>query len=737
MAEPQFESDTRADLELVTRQLRAELAKPADQQNVQFLREGTAVLRAFEEKAGMTGQATELAQQGTAFQQEGVQPKQVQVPNQGEQVTVTPQKQLATEIATMSARNRAEDIGDFFQRPFMDDLEQEGLANKRRVERAAARLDIESKARASGVDPAELQVADIAGGLAPDLIAGAIPGLGQARSLAGGITRVAAEAGTGAVLGGSTVPLDEDAGTAAAIGGTLGLGGGLISEAPGAAADFLRREIRAAKRSGRDERLQAISEETGIDLSLGERTGSPSVGVAEQGVQGRPGGPRDVFLKERQQQVEARFDDITDSLNTTNASPDQIVTQTKKAYDDTISQLSEESSATFRANVEPSLESIGAKIDTEGRIVGGFKFVKTPELIAELKTQAGLLADQPLTGTRTGVRDIQREIDALEEAQARGKGLDLGQVQRLLADLAKQNKPTGIVIKDNSQAVDILSTPAVQRALNRDLDTIAAGEGEFAENVAGLQAARKEFGIDRADIDAFKGRAVDKLLGKNLDPSAEDFGKRVLAMDKKSFDELLQVADDASPELGSGIRAAVFEELIDRRTNLDVAGSTAARSATALDVPAVMGEMNAMPFKKFEAFIGSGLPVKETRKIRNTLVALQAITEGPLVSQLKSSARNMREKFEQYAINAASQDAGFISRLLAGELAPGAMERLLFTPEGQRALSRLGQPNIGRAEFANAANVLVTAMSDDEKQRAETDKQRGQQRTLERVGNIQ
>jgi hypothetical protein len=277
----------------------------------------------------------------------------------------------------------------------------------------------------------------------------------------------------------------------------------------------------------------------------------------------------------------------------------------------------------------------------------------------------------------------------------------------------------------------------VQRALNKDLDAIAAQGDEFGAAVGGLQEARNQFGVDRADIDVFKKRAVDKLLGKDFDPSAEDFGKKILAMDKQSFGELLSIADDAGENLGAGIRAAVFGELSDKYRLFDVAESTAARAATQIDVAGLVNEMNRMPFEKFTAFIGTDLPATDVRKIRNTMVTLQAIAEG--ASAKIPNVRGMRERFEQFAINAASQDKGFVSRLLAGELAPGAMERLLFTPEGQRALSRLGSPRIGRAEFAQSATIVMNAMREDEQFKQELETQRGQRQQaaqLERVGNI-
>jgi hypothetical protein len=71
------------------------------------------------------------------------------------------------------------------------------------------------------------------------------------------------------------------------------------------------------------------------------------------------------------------------------------------------------------------------------------------------------------------------------------------------------------------------------------------------------------------------------------------------------------------------------------------------------------------------------------------------------------------------AINAASRDSGFIARLLAGELTPGVMEKLLYSPEGTKALMAFATPTTFRAAGAQSINYIVEAMKDDDSRRAQ------------------
>ena len=707
--------DTRADVQRVAELLRRELQKPKGERNSELIRRSTAVVRAFSESG------VQVPEGGAeSFQGEVTEPTRFE--SREGPVDIDPAAQLSNRALGIEAKNRAEDIVNFLKRPFMTDKEKEEKAQELRISRAEEQLQLEADAQASGVDPSSLKPAAIAGGLLPDIAGGSIGGaIPFARSLTGSLARVATEAGLGAVLGGSTTPLDEDPTNAALLDGGITFGLGVMTEIPGLATDFLRREIRAARNSSQDAAIQKISDEIGLDLTIGERTQAPAAIVAETSVAARPDGERAKFLQKRRDQLEQVFTKVEDSLNPSQLSPEQIISRTRDAYDQTISGMARLASEQFRNTIEPTLTKVGAKIDSQGRIQGGFKFIETPELINELQVQRRNLADQPLSGaTQQALNQLDNEI-----ARLKASPLDIGQVQRLLKDLSQRNAPTGIVIKDNTQASDILSSKNVQTAITNDLENLIGNPDipeEFRDAVATMQDARRQFGREMADIEVFKNTAVDRLLGKTGDPTSVDFAQRVAKLDTKGFVDLVDMADDVNPGLGQAIRSVVFKDLVDQHTNLAVLGSNKFKSAEDIEVGPIIGAINKMSSSKRKAFIGHNLDPEQTRFLDNTLVGLKAIAEGPTGKNIH--AQTLRNRAEQWAINAASQDKGFIARLLAGELAPGVIERMLFTEQGQRALSNLGQPKITRAQLAQSFTYLNTAMAEDEKAKEELARQR-------------
>ena len=727
--DPDAVPDTRAKVEKLAAALKVELAKPEGERNMETVQRMTAVIRSLRDQSGVTAPPEAVEQ---AFPGVPVGPEQAGVPGQGFNVTIDPSSILGSRVGAMKARHRMEDIKDFLSRPFMDEEEQTQLAQQRREDRAREMIQFEQDARASGVDPESLSAPAIAGEFLPDVAASAVGGIGLPRTLGGAAARIGLESGIGAVLGGASVDLEEDPMNAALLDAGVTAGLGLATEVPGLAMDFLRRELRSARNSDQNARLQEISERTGIDLTLGERTQSPAAIVAETSVPARPDGPRAEFMANRKQQLQEAFVNIEQRLNPQNMSNNAIVSGTAKAYEDYIKGQSALASQQFRNNIEEVLPGIGSKIDNEGRIIGGFKFIKPTELLDELQTQRDLLADQPFQGSRQALAELDREIAVIAQ-----NGMDLGQVQRMLADLSAQNKPTGIVIKDTERGLDILNSGSVQRALTRDLERIGADATqpeEFRNAVNTLQDARREFARDRAEIDVFKGTQVDKLLGKLGDPTSPDFARRITGLDTDSFNTLLRVADDADPALGGALRSVVFKDLVDRHSRFGVTGSRAGAPAEALEVDKVIGDLSKMPLSKLKAFTGTDLPDADAAHLRNTLVALQAIAEGPTGKNIH--AQTLRNRAEQWAINAASRDKGFVARLLAGEISPGLIERMLFTKDGQRALSNLANPKVVGPQLAQSYTYLSNAMSEDEKQKEELARQKQMARLNEGMRSL-
>jgi len=711
---------TIAQMKQIKARVEAEFAKPEAEQNQALMRKGIATLRSFKEQSGVTTSPEARAQ---AFP--GTRTDAINHVSRDGNTTITPAQQLRTRALGEEAFNRGQDVVNFLRRPFLSDEEQALEAHDLRQTRAGQKIQLEQDAIASGVDPKALAPAELVGSLLPDIgLAAVSGGVSTARTGMGVLGRVATEAMLGSALGGGTVPLDEDPTNAALLDGGLTLGLGILTETPNLAIDFMRRELKAANNNGVNKNMEEISQSAGIDLSIGERSGVAAVQAAERGVPAPVGGPKTQFQAKRKAQINQAFQKRINQLDPANTPPHLLVERTKDAYSEAISEMASIASANFRDSMTKPLAAVGSRFDANGRIVKGFRFIKPTALINELITQRRLLQRQPLSGT------TPQAIDALgrEIAMLKKHGLDMGQTQRLLADLSAENRATGVVITDNTRALDILSSRDVQKALNQDLDDISTGAAglpqEMEEAVNALQTSRTAFGKEREQIQRFNNTAIDSLLG-NLDQelTGKAFAEKVLALDARSFNTMLGIADKASPGMGNSIRANVFKQLLDENTFLDKVGSTATRTAKDIDVGSVYERIARMPDSKFEAFVGTGVPKEDAQLMRNTLLTLKAINEGT-VQGAGGAGRGMRERIEQFTINLASQNVPFVSRLVAGELSPGAMERLLFTKAGNEALSNLARPKILAPVLAQSVSYIINVMAEDEKAVEELQRQK-------------
>lgn len=758
---------TRADFELIQNELRAELAKPEAEQDMDFMQAAVAQLREAEPRIGprVQGAASEAIQAGALRGTEDpVQPKRVMLPNQGFPVEVGAGEQLGTRALIEGAQQRFRELGDFFRRLGMSDEEAASAAEQQAQREAQADVRLEEAARQAGVDPASLELPKTVGGLVPDAAAAAVPGALPLRTGGGALARIAAETATGGVLGGASVELDKDltflnTGLPALGGGILGA----VAEIPQLGRNIIFSESRAALNSDAARRGQEVADITGIDLSIGEMSGNRAASMAEGATEGIAGGPRDQFLNRRQEQIQLSFEQLDEQLNPSRLSTGTIISQTKDALDRRVGELREIAGSRFRARLAPGAQATGATIDDAGRIIGGERIVPVDNVVTELRRQAELAGEVLSGSSEAARRSLIAEADRLEALNERG-GLTFGELQRALSEFTN---PTRGPVKDAMRAADNLDDKLVLRALFRDMEAaenmqlrtrpitpqtssgtdVAPAQGgtgvgqpradrgttiegtaeerlnnpEAAQAVVdSLRAARAGYARDFEAVKRLEGTATERLLGKVGDPADEEFAARLMSLPKQEFRQLMQTVDRYNPGASRALRSRMLFEMIDKHTMADAARSSAGELAGRVDIPALIAEFNRMPFEKLSTFIDYGLPAAEASRLRAGLLAVQKIAEGSLTN---SSTRNLVRKIEDFAINAASQDAGFLSRLAAGNLSPGFIEKVLFTKRGQRSLARLGDPKLAGPEFAQTMNFLAAAMREDDERTAQIKEQ--------------
>lgn len=260
----------------------------------------------------------------------------------------------------------------------------------------------------------------------------------------------------------------------------------------------------------------------------------------------------------------------------------------------------------------------------------------------------------------------------------------------------------------------------------------AASNNEAGQQAAeALLRARERYAGDIDVMNSLQGQMVDRLLGKvGGSLESEEFTKKILSLPTRQFTELMGVLDQTKPGLANAVRARVFLETANQHLRLTARGQ--ARGIPELDIVKFINEFDKMPFDRFRAFIGAD--TQTTQRVRQGLDILRLIAEGP---ERAATGRGALQKLEELAINLASHNPGFISRLLAGRLGPGFFQKVLFTPGGLEALETLGTAaSAGRTTAAVAATRTLADLANlTDKEREEMLERARQQRVMQNLQN--
>lgn len=701
-----------AEYEKLAVRVRAEMQKPPPDRDRDFLAESLPMLRASQDSAAPepADQAARVAQEPTPAPPRpvGVDPAQDAMDAQNDMAAA----------AGAGVAQRGREIRDFMMDPMGNDPAR---TERRQLQAGQENLNIESRQLARG-DSIEgntpESTARAGGGLAVDVGLSAIPGgiVGRGAGAAG--LRVAAEATTGGVLMASSV--DENQLGMGAIGALGGGAIGVLAELPGMARNFLLRDLVQARKSEASARGQAVEEVSGVRMTVGQKSESPGILAAEASVKGRPGDPRDVFIKQQQADLQESYHRLVGSLNPLQTPPSRIIATTRQAYDSTVRGMQKIAGAKFRTNLEPALKATGAKISPDGRIGNGRGFLDPRELIGELYEQAAAISREVMVKPQVKsaqLRTIHAAIDSLTDAYKKG-GLTVEQTQGLMHKLGQASAPSGNTLKDVDNAMDLLDVRRAKDRLEKDLTRTRQMSGPDkwrADAANAMHDARSEYKLDMTEIEGFSGSAVDNLLGKVAGAkisNPDTFARAILKLPAEQFTELMTMVERQSPGTANNIRGLVFEQLVSRNSKTTSWAKLGDHKPRELQSGEMIQELQEMGADKFAALAGVQ-PVTAAR-IQAGLQTLQKITKS---MDAKGEGRTYRQQFEQYAINLASRDKGFVSRLLAGEMTPGVMEKLLFTKAGQDTLLTFASPRFGRAEIAQAVTFFNQAMQDDDAKR--------------------
>lgn len=687
-----FEITTQAQYNAVGQRAREELNKPEGERNEQAIRNAIVALRAAENRFGQdrTGeQSGDLAPETSFSEGGGAQTEQMVLP-----------QALAT-----GALNRVRSIGGFVSDLFTG----EDNSQARAEQRAEDQLALEEVAERFGLRRAE-GVAETIGSIIPDVALGGLAGLGRRAT-----TRVALEAGAGALSGAADA---DDPLRGAAIGATSAATLGVLLEVPQGIRDFVMRDAIAAARRPQTEANQEVFDQMGVEGFLSETSQDQRVASIQAAIPLTPGSPRAEAMERRQRQLIDSFARLERRLNPEQISTSAIVGQLKGAFDKTVSDLSNLRGQKFRDALRPAVDAAGATIDAKGVIRGGERVIPLDNTIRNLEQELSLgLEDAALTASQR--TSLEKEIARLKKDNEAG-GLQLGTFQRRLADLSRnvreaQNTST---VRNTLTAGRRVDDQRLLDAALEDLELAARSRAEIAEP---LRAARAQYAEDTSLIRQMESEAVTKILGKFGNPADEDFVSNVMRLPAAQFRQVFELAG----ENADALRGRIFTDLMNKHRRLEPSGEE-----FDLNLGGFVQEFQKMSPAKRDVFLG--VTPKDGVAIKRAVQMLQLIRDG---GGSRQNVRDALGQLESLAINSVSRDAGFITRLIAGNVGPAFFEQALFTTRGLNALRGLGTERPATATIVSAVTQLARLGTETDAKVQEARERAQRQRQLETLSN--
>jgi len=603
------------------------------------------------------------------------------------------------------ALGKAEGVFNFLAQPFRTEREEEE-ARVRRAQRAA---EAELAGERAGLSPGVARGIRQAGEMAPEIAAGGIAGLARTR-----VGRVIGEAAVGAASGAG-----QDQGLMPVLTGTaFGVGVGGAMELPGAGRDFMLRRLRQFDRNEARVAMDAANE-FGIPLNLAEASedffqlrSTPFVS---------PNAPAKArFLANRQENAMDAWARATADLDPRTVSTSELVRTVGDEFDKSVTTLAQTARSRFQDSLRQAAEAVGGTVDDTGRIVDAEATIRLPNFLDARFAQLREGAELPFFGL-SGRQVANESQDITRFIQEQDGTVTIGQLQALMARLTDEAYGGGDMVQQQLNASQRRLAREQLRALREDLAQATGPEARI------LEGAREQFAQDMAKVEALENSAVAQLSANVGDLNASNFTEKFMAMPAEEQINFLRFADRANPQYGQMVRGRIFQQLGEKHMKVSSRGTPGAER-TVLDLNGLGKEFEDMTATQLATLTGARTP--EARRMQQGIKTLRKIANAPD----SATTASFSEQMQQYAINAGSRDPGFIMRLLAGEITPSLLDRLLYTPKGQQALMRIGEIGVKKGAFTGAAAALASEAIAADEELAQARAAANRERSLERIG---
>jgi hypothetical protein len=305
--------------------------------------------------------------------------------------------------------------------------------------------------------------------------------------------------------------------------------------------------------------------------------------------------------------------------------------------------------------------------------------------------------DSEKTRAIPAMRTFLKNLNDLQEKFADKPSMSVKELQNLMASFGKAADGKGGFFSD-VPGFDKHATHSIHRALQADLK--AAGDADVVGAVE-LRKARANYEANSQVIDELKSTTLAKLFNSKTMPPPEKIEQVFSTMPPSQITAAMKLLSDTDPGLHQGLQRFTLGNALTK-------GRQAAAAAPSGDVrfnpeAALKALSNDAQFKAV---------FNDARTRAQVMDGVRVLRKLGIGSDRPSA--QLVQKTREGAGVVQSLNGTFVTRFLAGTLAPTAFAKVLFTKEGVNNLRLLAKPTTKPAAVASAMVELEQLMESGE-----------------------
>lgn len=458
--------------------------------------------------------------------------------------------------------------------------------------------------------------------------------------------------------------------------GAVGGAAGGVAATIGSVIDFFRPGRFAARgvsdAQGKVAASKELSQNTGVDFKLSqilEDSGAESLeSLAKTSLKGE----RMARAFENKQMLQA-YKYLKKLERNMDPGRTDFGTRISKAFDDTTKKMT-------------SIRSAQAAKDFDAaRVAAGDRGI-----IPSSNTKAALddileKFDSEKTRAVPAMRTFLRNIENLQEKFAEKPSMSVKEMQNLMASFGKAADGKGGFFSD-VPGFDKYATNSVHKALQADLK--AASEADVIGAVE-LKKARANYEANSQVIDELKSTTLAKLFNSKTMPPPEKIEQTFATMPPSQITAAMKLLGDVDPGLHQGLQRFTLGNAL-----------TKGRQAAAASPS---GEVRFNPEATLKSLSNDAQfkAVFHDARTRGRVMDGVRVLRKLGIGSDRPSAQLVQKTREGAGV-VQSLNGTFVTRFLAGTLAPTAFAKVLFTKEGVDNLRLIAKPTTKPAVVAQA-----------------------------------